>query len=74
MRFIHDGSRVSSIISNYGLILGSAKNSTDIVSSNFESLVEASFANASVLAFLDYGITSIEAMGKVYISLFAFSK
>ena len=71
MGSIHDDSHISSIISGCGFILGSARNSTDIASS--ESLVEASFANALAFTFLDHMITSIEAMRKVSISLFAFS-
>ena len=43
-------------------------------SKSSESLVEASFANASAFALLDHRITSIEAMEKVSISSFAFSK
>ena len=71
---IHDGSCVSSIISDYGLILGSTKNSTDTASKNYASLVVANFANASAFTFLDRGITSIEVMGNVSINPFAFSK
>ena len=74
MGSIHDGSRISSIISGYGFILGSARNSTDTASNTSESLIEASFANALVFAFLDCGITSIKAMGKVSISPFTFYK
>ena len=74
MESIHDGSRISSIIIACGFILGLAMNSLDTASSSFESLVNASFANASTFVFLDHGITSIEAMEKVFISIFAFSK
>ena len=74
MGSIHDGSRISSIISGCDSILGLARNSTDTASSSSESLVETNFANASVFTFLDHGITSIEVMGKVSISPFAFSK
>ena len=74
MGSVHDGSRVSSIISECGLILGSARNSTDIASNSSESLVEASFPNVLGFAFLDHGITSIKVMGKVSIYPFAFSK
>ena len=74
MESIHDGSRISSIISDCDFILGSARNSTDIVSSSSESLFKASFANTSTFAFLDHGITSIEVMRKVSISPFALSK
>ena len=73
MGSIHNGSRNNSIICGYGLIMGSARDSTDTVSHNFESFIEASFANASAFAFLDHRITSIEVMGKVSISHFAFS-
>ena len=74
MGYIHNGSCISSIISDCGFILGSAKNSMDIASSSSESLVEANFANASAFAFLDHEMTSIEAIRKVSISPFAFSK
>ena len=74
MGSIHNVSHISSIISDYGFILGSARNSMDIASSSSESLVEANFANASAFVFLDHGITSIEAMGKVSINPFTFSK
>ena len=46
----------------------------DTASSSSTSLVEASFANVSTLAFLDHRITSIEAMGNVSFNPFAFSK
>ena len=74
MGSIHDGSRISSIISGCDFILGLARNSMDTASSSSESLVEASFTNVSVFTFLDHRITSIEVIGMVSISLFAFSK
>ena len=74
MGSIHDGSCISSIISGCGFILGSARNSTNTASNNLESFVEVNFVNASVFTFLDHRLTLIEAMGKVSISPFAFSK
>ena len=74
MGSIHDGSRISSIISSCGFILGLGRDSTNTASNSSESLVEASFATTLAFTFLDHGITSIEAIGKVFISPFAFSK
>ena len=55
-------------------MLGSTKNSIDATSSSSVSLVEASLAKALAFALLDRGMTSIEAVGIVFIKLFAVSK
>ena len=55
-------------------MLGSIKNSIEIASSRFASLIEASFANASAFKFLLREMTSMEAAENELSCSFAISK